>query len=541
MRSRNGVYLVGKDMTMSGGGRRPWPVSLACPEASHAGRSVRPPILSTGAACGSRLCCGVSWIKFDARRGPRTLLLKCRENPQVPGVSKRVSRTLGVYPPLGLAYIAAYLRQNGYSVGILDANAWNLDAPQLGCAIREFQPDVVGLTSMTIEWHNAVAAARIVKAVKPDTLVVVGGPQLSAYPQECLSFDAFDVGVIGDGERTMLEIVERVGSHSAPAGLPGTVWRESGGVRIGPPGSSVERLDDLPFPAVDLLPLERYRALTVSRPFLTMVSSRGCPFHCHFCSQVYTGNGVRLRSAENIVAEMEHYVRTYDPREIIMFDETFTLDRARILRLCELMREKGFRFRWNIRTRVDCVDEEMLRALKSAGCYSLHMGVESGSPEILQKMNKGITIEQAEAAFRTARKLGFIVRGYFMTGYLGETLQTYRKTVEFAKKLDLDWVSFTTTVPLPKSALYDEALRAGVLAYDYWREFTLMRVKEDIPHFTTPQYDYRHLKALTRRAYWEFYLRPRFIIRKLRSVTSLEHFLELCRGARVLLHIPELF
>lgn len=480
-------------------------------------------------------------IKYQEGKGPRTLLVKCLEDPRVEGVSKRVSRVLGVYPPLGIAYIASYLRQEGYSVGILDANAWNLDEEGLEEAVREFQPDIVGITSMTIEWHNVVRAGRVVKKVSPETIVVVGGAQLSAYPEDALTFDCFDVGVIGDGEETFLEIVQRVEAGASLEGIEGTVYRSNGEVKMNRSGRFFKGLDSLPFPAVDLLPLDKYRILTVGRPFLTMVSSRGCPYRCAFCSQVYTGGGVRLRSAENVVEEIEFYVKHYNPRELVMFDETFTINKSRILKLCELIRKKGFKFRWNIRTRVDTVDEDILRALKSAGCYSLHMGIESGDEQILKKMQKDITLEQAEQAFKIARKLGFIVRGYFMTGYLGENLRTYRRTVEFAKKLDLDWVSFTTTVPLPRSALYYEALKTGALPYDYWREFTLMRVRDDIPHFTTEEYDYDELKRLTRRAYWEFYLRPRFILRKLRAVTSLEHLLEMLRGAKILLQIPELF
>jgi radical SAM superfamily enzyme YgiQ (UPF0313 family) len=218
-----------------------------------------------------------------------------------------------------------------------------------------------------------------------------------------------------------------------------------------------------------------------------------------------------MRSAGSVVDEMELYVRRYRAREIIVFDETFTVDRQRVLDICREIAARGLRFRWNIRTRVDTVDEGMLAALRQAGCRGLHMGVESGSQEILDAMGKGITLAQVRGAFRAARRLGFETRGYFMIAYPGETLETIRRTLALSRELDLDWASFTITIPNPGTAL------CGDLAGDYWRDYVLGRTDAPAPFFTTADYTAAALCRIRERAYRDFYLRPGFLLGKLFS------------------------
>jgi len=374
--------------------------------------------------------------------------------------------------------------------------------------------------------------------VCPDALVVAGGPQLSFYPQEFLSFASIDLGVQGDGEETLLELVRRLESGGGLDDLAGTVVKTSEGVKINPARPFIEDLDRLPFPAVDMLELNNYRALTVEHPFFTMVSSRGCPYHCGFCTQAHCGDRVRQRSAENLAQEIEEYLTKYAAREIIMFDETFTLNRRRVLEICRLIAERKLRFRWNIRTRVDTIDEEMLRALKAAGCYGLHMGIESGDAGILEIMEKGITLQRVREAFALARRLGFMTRGYFMIGYLGENRQTYRATVDLARELNMDWASFSITTPLPATPLYRAALEKGLIGEDYWKEYTLLkRNGHDYPHLVTSQTGEEELHRMLKQAYRSFYLRPRFIWQRLASLRSWWQARDLVQGLVVLAEV----
>lgn len=467
---------------------------------------------------------------------PNTLLIKYHQNANIRPIPEEAEETLQVYPALGIGYLASYLRSYDYPVDILDAHALKMEPDEYSKTLKEKNPDIVGITSTTIGWHGAVEAAELARKALPDSLIIVGGPHLSVYPKESLSFPFIDMAVIGDGEETLLEIVRKKEKGEPLDDIKGTAVRINGEVKINSPRPWIENLSDLPHPAVDLLPLDRYKCLTLEHPFFTMISSRGCPYKCGFCSQVYCGDRVRFRSAEDLVDEIETYVRDYGAREIVMFDETFTINEKRVLKICELIKERKLKFRWNIRTRVDTVTDRMLAELKDVGCYGLHMGVESGNPRILKVMRKGITLDQVRWAFKTARKYGFITRGYFMIGYLDENPDTYKATVDLARELDLDFASFSITTPLPATHLFEESVNRGYLDPDFWKKYTLLQVsKEDFPHIPSEYWDEKQLADMMRKAYYSFYLRPAYVWKRIASIKSCKQFLDLFRGLKIMM------
>jgi len=447
----------------------------------------------------------------------KILLIRCNESLRRPVSGLRETNVTGIYPPLGLAYIASVLRKAQYNVRVLDVHALNLTEGEIRSFVKRNPADIIMLTSTTLIWPNVLETARIVKDSLPKALIGIGGPQLSAYPQESVSFDYIDFGVYGEGEATVLEVVDRYERNTEINNINGTVIKKDGHVTVNPAREPIEKLDEIPFPAIELFPYKKYRVLNIEYPFFTMVTSRGCPYRCAFCSQVYNGGKFRYRSAMNVVDEMELYARRYNAKELIIFDETFTVDKERVLNICKLIKDRKLKFRWNIRTRVDLVDRDMLGSLKEAGCYGLHMGVESGSQEILNIMKKDITIPQVKEAFRHANALGFETRGYFMIGYPGENLHTIKQTLRLAKELDLDWASFTVTIPHPKTDIYNYALENGYLKTDYWRDYTLGRVRGSVPYFTTGEYDTNRLIRIKNYAYLSFYSRISFITKKLLS------------------------
>lgn len=466
---------------------------------------------------------------------PTTLLIKYHQNANIRPIPEEAEETLQVYPALGICYLASFLRANDYPVNILDAHALKLNPIQYKEELQKQSPQIVGITSTTIGWPGAVEAAKIARETLPDALIIAGGPHLSIYPEESLSFPCFDLAVMGDGEETLLEIVRRVESGEKLDDIAGTAVKTSEGVKINKPRPWIENLSALPQPAVDLLPLDRYKCLTVEMPFFTMISSRGCPYKCGFCSQVYCGDRVRFRTPEDLVSEMENYVRNYGAKELVMFDETFTINEKRVLEICRLIKEKKLKFSWNIRTRVDTITEPMMQALKETGCYGLHMGIESADPQILEIMKKGITLDQVRWAFKTASKYGFTTRGYFMIGYLDETPETYKKTVELAKELKLDWASFSITTPLPATHLFDESVRRGHLDPDFWRKYTMLQVsKKDFPHVLSEHWDEAKLQDMMRQAYYKFYLRPAYVWRRITSIRSFKQFTDLFRGLKII-------
>ena len=471
---------------------------------------------------------------------PQTLLVKYHQNANIRPIPEEAEDTLQVYPALGIGYLASYLISRDYPVEILDAHALKLNPIDYKKKLTESNPDIVGITSTTIGWPGAVEAAKIAREALPDTLIIVGGPHLSIYPEESLSFPFIDMAVMGDGEETLLEIVQKYEKKESLDNIKGTAVKVNGKVKINSPRPWIKDLSSLPHPKVDVLPLDRYKCLTVESPFFTMISTRGCPYKCGFCSQVYCGDRVRFRTPEDVVSEIENYVRNYGAREIIMFDETFTLNEDRVLKICQLIKEKKLIFRWNIRTRVDTITEAMMTALKEVGCYGLHMGVESGDPQILKVMKKGITLDQVRWAFKTARNLGFITRGYFMIGYLDENPDTFRATIDIAKELDLDWASFSITTPLPATHLFDESVRREYIDPEFWKKYTLLQVsKKDFPHVPSQYWDEEKLTDMMRQAYYEFYIRPMFIWRRISTIRSWKHFTDLFQGLKIMLMMKD--
>ena len=461
-------------------------------------------------------------------------ILFIRTNSILPDSSVlKETNVTGVYPVLGLGYLAAVARKAGHEVSFFDVNAEKPSLESFDARIIESAAEIVCFSATTLIWPNVLIEAKRVKQLLPGALIIVGGPQLSVYPLECLTFDFIDVGVFGEGEETLLEIAGRFKSGQPLDDIDGTVVRKNGRPVMNKPRPPIRDLDSIPFPAVDLYPLSKYRALTIEKPFFTMVSSRGCPYLCNFCTQIYGGGIFRQRSAANVLDEMTLYKEKYGAREIIMFDETFILNIKRVREICQGIIDRKLNIRWNIRTRIDTLDRETLELLKKAGCYGLHIGIESGDDRILGEMNKKINLSEVKKGIAMANEIGFETRGYFMIGYPSETLETIKRTIRFAKELDLTWASFTVTIPLPATKLIDQALKLGIIKEDIWRKYALGAPVDTVPYFITPEYDRDKLNALRKKAYMEFYLRPGYIFKKLLSPRIFRYLFQIIKEPEI--------
>ncbi len=466
----------------------------------------------------------------------KTLLVKYNEDTNIRPIPDQAEKTLQVYPALGIMYLAAVLREAGFPVEILDAHVFDLYGKNFQQAVADARPDIIGFTSTTVGWPNVVEAARLAHEAVPEALIVVGGPQLQIYPKESVSFPWIDIAVTGDGEETFLELVQRRDGGGSLDDILGTCVKVDGEVRLNPPRQWTRKLDDIPFPAVDLTPWNKYHVLTIEKPFFNMITTRGCPYKCAYCSQVYAGDTIRYRSPENVLDEMEIYVKKYGAREIIMFDETFTVKKSRVMKICEGIGQRKLKFGFDIRTRVDCLDEEMMKALHGAGCKRIHFGIESGSPKILKMMNKGITVEKVRETVTLAKKIGFSTRGFFMIGYLDEDMDTYKETVRFSQELPLDWASYSITTPLPHTGLYREAMKRGHVDGDYWRDYTLLKKgRDEFPHIVTEHWDDEKLKRMLSKAYTSFYMRPSYVWRRLSSIRSFNDVKDLYGGLKIIM------
>jgi radical SAM superfamily enzyme YgiQ (UPF0313 family) len=471
-----------------------------------------------------------------SQKKTKILFIKYHEAADQQPLSQKAAEKLGIFPSLALAQLAAWVRHHGYPTEIIDLHAENIYPKDAGQRVRDYAPDIVALTAKTLGWPAVIEIAQMVKAEYPRALVVVGGPQLSIYPKESMTWDCFDMAVVGDGEETMLDICDHVESGSELTNIPGTVVRTKDGEIVQNASRPVPKdIDRYPMPAWDLLPMGNYHCLTLLKPFATMVTTRGCPWHCGYCSQVYSEK-LRFRDPMLVVDEMEFLEKTYGVREIVMFDETFTIGKKRMRKLSEEILRRNLKVKFNIRARVDTVDRETLVLLKRAGLKSIHMGVEAGTDRVLKIMNKQITREQTERAFRIAREVGIETRGYFMVGYYDATPDDIEEMIRFSSSIGLDWASYSVATALPATDLYRIAQERGYVDGDFWRRYTI-NGGGPIPQLETETFTAERLRQYRTKAYMNFYLRPDLIRRKLSKSEGREELMEMLGGVTVLSEI----
>ncbi|MDP2909512.1 MAG: radical SAM protein, partial [bacterium] len=306
---------------------------------------------------------------------------------------------------------------------------------------------------------------------------------------------------------------------------------------VNPQKELIQNLDELPFPARHLVPFQKYSSVLAKKfPVTTMFTSRGCPYRCLFCDRPHLGKFFRARSASNVVDEFEKCVRM-GIKEIFIYDDTFGVDRQRVLDICQGIIKRKIDISWDIRTRVNTVDEEILIALKNAGCQRIHYGVEAGTQRILNILRKGITLEMAEKAFRLTKKAGIQTAGYFIIGSPSETEEEILATINFAKKLNPDFVHFTILTPYPATDLYRFGLETGVIKYDYWKEFAQTPSLDFSPPVWEEIFSKDELNKLLKKAYRSFYFRPGYVLKRLREVSSFKEFLAKAGMALKLLKI----
>lgn len=425
-------------------------------------------------------------------------------------------------PPMGLALIAAVVEREGYEVTVVDANALRLKPMNIVPYVTE--ANVVGLTAMTPTINAAISIARYLKQANHDLSIILGGAHATLLPNETLaSAPEIDMVVRGEGEQTIIELLRAFECQQPLDNILGISYRRNGKVHSTPSRPTSVDLDSLPFLAYHLLPWQRYRPHPPhgqAFPFAVMVTSRGCPYRCSYCSKPIFGNKFRAQSPERIIEEISYYKEKFGVKEIAFYDDVFTLDKKRAYAIADNIIKKGLKICWTCETRVNLVDKELLRHMKQAGCYAIAYGIESASPEILDTLNKDITLEQAEEAVRLAQQVGLQTIGYFMLGSPGESLETIGKTIEFAKRLKIDFAQFAITTPFPGSQLYDLYLKGGRhdIAWEdfvYWKAGALVA-----PVFETNGISRAELQHWVRRAYKEFYVRPSYLWQRIRQINS---------------------
>ena len=433
--------------------------------------------------------------------------------------SSAIGSAGGRQMPLGVFYLASYLRKQGHQIAVIDGEAENLSANDILERAERFQPGLVGISATTVAFHRGLEVGQEIKSRHPEWPIVLGGPHVSSNPTHAMLYSTFDYGVVGEGERPLARLVEALERGEDLASVGSLIHRRGGKLIFNPLAPRISNLDDIPFPAYDLTadlslyapPPCNYKRL----PVANVITGRGCPNQCTFCDRSVFGRALRQRSAENVAAEIEHLWHEHHVREIAFVDDTFTLRPRRIREIFQLLDGKGISFPWTCMSRINTVDEELLTLMRDCGCWHISFGIESGNEEILRRIKKNISLEQTRRVVQCCVKLGVRTKGFFIVGHPDETLETIEQTIRLALALKLDDVVATINTPIPGSQQHREAAQYGSLDESDWSKFNYWR-PVFVPHGLTRD----QLLAKHREFYRRFYFRPRILWRYMLSFCS---------------------
>ena len=449
----------------------------------------------------------------------------CNHMMRMPGQYRYEQNIHEYSPPIGLMYIKSYLRKYSDDEVFL-YNFQTPDNPTLNDFINfivALKPDVIGISVTTIFWYDVYIINKLIKEVLKSVIVVGGGRHMWLYPYESLTYGHFDIIVQGEGEKIFLEIINRIKSGGNFYGLDGVIFKNINGDIIKEKASElIENLDLLPFPDYSDINVDQYRLVTNSNlPAAMILSSRGCRYNCTYCFNCE--KKLRTRSPNNIIEEIVER-RNNGYKFLYFMDANLTGSRQHLKSLCEAMIHNNVILPWSCNARVNEVDEEIIDLMSKAGCQRISFGIESGAQHILDSLKKGTRLDQAENAISLARKAGITTIGLFMIGLPLETANDAIKTINFAKKLEPDYVYCNPFVPAPGTKIYNDALKDASFGGDYFKDF-IMNPKPNIVLKTWPtKMSEKKIFYFQRLLYLKFYFRISKVINLLSHIYNLSDF-----------------
>jgi radical SAM superfamily enzyme YgiQ (UPF0313 family) len=433
--------------------------------------------------------------------------------------------------PLGLGYLAAIAERDGHEARIIDAAAERLTMSEVMRRAAEFAPDLIGLTGVTTSWSMTAATTRAFKQRWPKLPVIVGGPHVASWREEALAEAPFDAAVLGEGELAL----QRILSGGDWRDVPGLLVRENGGfVPTGEP-EVAPHLDDLPYPARHLMKRDLYRPIPADYrelPKIPMITTRGCPHGCVFCDKSVFGRRMRAHSVERVLDEMEHCIGEHGARGIAFLDSTFATLQERAKEIARGIIARGIKTDWTCTLRADTVDEEMFALFREAGCWRARLGIESGDPEILRRIDKDVKLDQIRRAAQWGVREGVQLKAFFMIGHFGETPASVQRSIEFATSLPLMEVTVQINTPMRGTPQYAEWSSWGALTGDDTTDFSFWE-----PVFVPTGWTRDELMAAQRSFYRRFLLRPSLWWRHLRSLHGWRDVRRYIEAARLVLYL----
>lgn len=439
-----------------------------------------------------------------------------------------------IIPPISLGYLAETIKNKHY-VKILDCLKDRLDYKDVAKIVKDF--DAVGITLFTKDLALCKDYLKAIKSVNNKIITFVGGPHPSAVPKETLTFldEVCDYAFVGESEVSFPKFISFLENKDVNlANIEGLCYKENGQIKLNP-SICPENIDNFKI-AWELIPPNTYPqaphgAFYKQYPIAPIITSRGCPFHCTFCGgHIISGRKIRQRSLDNVLEEIRLLYHTYGVREIHIEDDNFTFNKRYVLDFCKNIKEMFPDLTWTCPNgvRIDTLDEEMLSAMKSSGCYALSLGIESGNDDTLKAMKKSLSVEKIRQKIEIIKKSGMDINAFFILGYPGETKQHIENTINFALSLPLKRASFANFQPLPGTAAYHELIDKGVLKIDHWENFnpSLQATIWSPPGFTTDELSWYRRKALLK-----FYLRPHIIYDFVKGIKSFSHLIYIAKRA----------
>lgn len=463
-------------------------------------------------------------------------------------VEERYGRNIGIteghLPPLGLAALAAYIREKGRTVDIVDSLVHNYTNEDIIEIMKKDIPHIVCLSAITAVFNRSVETAQKIRDTFPNTLVILGGHHATITHTKIMeNYNCFDLLVYGEGELTLMDILEKFEEEECNRNeflqnrtlletINGAVFKFRGKVIKNQPRAQIPDLDILPFPARDLLPMKKYTPLPnqyKQLPSVHMLAIRGCPFSCDFCSNpAIFGHKFRARSPKKVVEEIKHLVETYGAKEISFWDDLLTVNKKWVEDICDEIINQKIYITWTCYARADCVTPELLKKMKNAGCWNIFYGLETGNQQLLDNISKHLKVQQIRDAVKWTKDAGIEIRASFMIGLPGETPELAEQTINFAIELDPDYAQFCINTPFPGTKLYETATIWGAMTETNFDKFTIWE-----PVFLPFGYkNKQQLMKIEKKAFRRFYMRPRYIYGRLQKLNSMEDLKRYIKGLR---------
>lgn len=430
------------------------------------------------------------------------------------------------FPPIGLLYLASVARKHGYDVDIYDAAARGLSMSKALEYVIDNKPDVYAVSLYTIGLIETLKFIKQVKHSLPSCICIVGGPHATALPEysmkEC---EPIDYLIFGEGEQTLVELLYSIQNQSDPSEIRGICYRRNGEVIKNEARPLISNLDEIPFPAYDLIEKHRYeyyrRILTLRKKVGSIITSRGCPFECTFCFKATFGRSYRRRSPQNVVREMKWLMDEFGIEEFHFLDDIFTLKRDWLYEFFSELDKNHIEVPWRCLTRADSLKEEDFIKMKQHGCYQVEIGIESGNDQVLKDIRKHITTIQVEKVFRWTRKAGLTTLAFFIFGHRLDTHKTIKQTLSFVKKISPDVCGFAVLLPFPGTKIYDSFLSEEI-KYD-WRRFHGYYDKNKLP-LSICSLSAQELQQFCQQSDAEVYGRIGFLLRNILFRRGINYF-----------------